>query len=190
MTHSLFTPIRDRLAEHVPKEANVAGRAQAAVAIVLTPATETELDLLFIKRAEMEGDPWSGQMAFPGGRREPHDVDLLETACRETEEETGINLRVATVLGVLDDLAPVTPTLPPVLVRPFVVGVSERPEIASSSEVALHLWTPLGDLPHREGETEITIRDSRLIMPAYLIGPHVVWGMTHRIIKHLLDLLA
>ena len=190
MTHSLLNSIRDRLSNRVPRQADAIGHAQAAVAIVLTPATPTGLDLLFIKRAEMEGDPWSGQMAFPGGRREPHDADLLQTALRETKEETGVDLPTESVLGVLDDLAPMTPSLPPVLVRPFVVGVLERPEVVYSSEVALHLWTPLGDLPDRESESAINIQGSRLIMPAYLIGRHVVWGMTHRIVKHLLDLVA
>jgi 8-oxo-dGTP pyrophosphatase MutT (NUDIX family) len=146
------------------------------------------LDILFIKRAEMEGDPWSGQMAFPGGRREPQDAGLLETARRETWEEIGVDLPAETMLGVLDDLAPMTPTLPPILVRPFVFGVVERPAVTLSTEVALHLWTPLGDLPSQAGEAEISIRDRHLVMPSYLIGPHVVWGMTQRIVKHLLDL--
>ena len=188
--NSLFASVRDRLSRRVPREADAVGRAQAAVAIVLVPVSETQLDLLFIRRAEMEGDPWSGQMAFPGGRREPSDADLLETARRETKEEIGLDLPVESALGVLDDLAPMTPSLPPILVRPFVFGVSARPEITPNSEVALHLWTPLGELPDRVGNTEITVRGTRIITPAYHVGPHVVWGMTHRIVKHLLDLVT
>lgn len=183
-----FDSLRTRLSSRTPRTADTTGRAQAAVAIVLAPAMTAGLDVLFIKRAEVAGDPWSGQMAFPGGRREVQDADLLETARRETHEETGISLASESVLGVLDDLAPTTPTLPPVLVRPFVFGVANRPNVFTSAEVSHHLWTPLGLLPSRAGRADIVIGETRRVMPAYLIGPHVVWGMTHRIIRGLLDL--
>ena len=65
---------------------------EAAVALILLPTSDGDLEALFIKRAEVEGDPWSGQMAFPGGRRDPVDDDLLATAARATLEETGIDL--------------------------------------------------------------------------------------------------
>ena len=70
---------------------------QAATALVLRPRTDDALELLFIKRAEWAGDPWSGQVAFPGGRHEPHDPDLLTTSVRETQEETGIDLAADTL---------------------------------------------------------------------------------------------
>lgn len=183
-----FDSLRVRLSSRTPRRADATGRAQAAVAIVLTPAATDGLEVLFIKRADVVGDPWSGQMAFPGGRREVQDADLLETARRETHEETGVSLAADAVLGVLDDLAPVTPTLPPVLVRPYVFGVARRPEVITSAEVSHYLWTPLGLLPSRAGSADIVIGESRRVMPAYLIGPHIVWGMTHRIVRDLLEL--
>ena len=77
----------------------------AAIAVTLRMG-EREPELLLIKRSEHEGDPWSGHVACPGGRREPGDADLAATAMRETLEETGIDLaRVGRVLGTLDDLA-------------------------------------------------------------------------------------
>ncbi len=188
MTGTTLAVVKGCLSNHTPRQADSTGRTEAAVAIVLAVAERTRLDLLFIKRAEIEGDPWSGQMAFPGGRREPRDRDLLETARRETWEEVGIHLKADTLLGVLDDLAPLTPTLPPILVRPFVFGLIERPGVTLSGEVAMHLWTPLDDLPRQRGEAEITIRGDRLTMPAFAVGPHVIWGMTHRIINSLLNL--
>jgi 8-oxo-dGTP pyrophosphatase MutT (NUDIX family) len=127
-------------------------------------------------------------MAFPGGRREEGDSNLADTARRETYEEIGVDLPHDTLLGVLDDLAPQTPTLPPVVVRPFVFGLPKRPRITMSSEVAGYVWTPLEELPRLVGETDIVIRGVPLTLPAYLIGPHVVWGMTHRIVKGLLEL--
>ncbi|MCA9639821.1 MAG: NUDIX domain-containing protein, partial [Myxococcales bacterium] len=63
----------------------------AAVAAVLRP-TDADTEVLLIRRAEHEGDPWSGHMAFPGGRHDPTDPDLLTTARRETLEEVGLDL--------------------------------------------------------------------------------------------------
>src|SRR3989442_10873051 len=81
------------------------------------------LEALFIRRAQRADDPWSGQVALPGGRRDAGDADLFATAVRETREETGIDLAGAERLGRLDDLYPRTPTLPPVVVRPFVFAL-------------------------------------------------------------------
>ena len=64
---------------------------EAAVAMILLQG-ESSFEMMFILRARKEGDPWSGQMALPGGHREPQDVTLAETAARETWEETGLDL--------------------------------------------------------------------------------------------------
>ena len=87
------------------------GHAQAAVSLVLR--TAAELEVLLIKRAESERDPWSGHMALPGGRREPGDPDLAGTAIRETAEETGVELEArGWRLGRLAEVSPTgnTPT--------------------------------------------------------------------------------
>src|SRR5690606_40974634 len=95
---------------------------EAGVALVLRP--REELELLLIKRAEYESDPWSGHIALPGGQREPHDPDLVATAFRETGEETGVPLsRTGGLLGALDELHPRNPRLPSIVIAPFVVGV-------------------------------------------------------------------
>jgi 8-oxo-dGTP pyrophosphatase MutT (NUDIX family) len=162
---------------------------EAAVALVLVPHARNGVELLLIKRAAAEGDPWSGQMALPGGRRDRGDVRLLETARRETHEETGIALTPGSLLGRLDDLHPLTATLPPVVVRPFVFGLPNRPEVKPNEEVALHLWTPLSDLKSGTGTEEVLVRGKTRRVPAYLIDGHVVWGMTWRIIKPIIDLV-
>src|SRR5438309_7665496 len=106
----------------------------AAVAVILHDGDEG-LEALFIHRAVRAGDTWSGQIAFPGGRRDPGDVDLLATAIRETGEEVGVDLSGAERLGVLDDLYPRTPVLPPVVVRPFVLALTSRPLFVVCAEV-------------------------------------------------------
>ena len=180
--------LHQRFSGHEPVRADLTGRIEAAVAIVLAPRVNRHLDILFIKRADVEGDPWSGQMALPGGRREDGDATLLSTARRETLEETGIALADSDVVGVLDDLAPMTPVLPPIVVRPFVFSLPEQPQITPSGEVALHLWTPLDELPQSTGRTDILLRGVQRSMPAFFVGPHIVWGMTHRILKSLFEL--
>lgn len=189
MTRITFDTIRRRLAARRPARPDPIGRDEAAVAVVLA-AADGGLELLLIERAERSGDPWSGQMALPGGRREPQDADLLGTARRETHEETGIALPRTALLGELDDLAPKTPMLPPIVVRPFVFGLERRTAVHPSPEVAGFIWVPLDALRGREQLATVLIRGRPQAVPAYRIERHVVWGMTHRIIKPFLELVA
>ena len=93
LTHPTIVKLRSSLGERRPLEADdEAGVRRAAVALIFHAGEEGSPELLFIKRAEYPGDPWSGQIAFPGGREERGDASLRETAIRETREETGIDL--------------------------------------------------------------------------------------------------
>jgi len=134
-----------RLAEHPGRTIELEGAMRyAAIALVLRPTDEGDSDLLMIKRAEVERDPWSGHVACPGGRMEPTDRDLEHTAIRETWEETGIDLsRDGRILGTLDDITPRTPTLPPIVIRPFVAVVRPDVTIVESPEVAEAFWVPM-----------------------------------------------
>src|SRR5262249_42208670 len=111
-----FERLRLRLGTREPLLLSEPRAIEAAVALALVPIHDGDLELLFIQRAELAGDPWSGQMALPGGRRDADDLDLLATAIREAREETGIELLRDYLLGQLDEFAPRTPTLPPVIV--------------------------------------------------------------------------
>lgn len=184
-----FGPIQRRLAGRSPRRIVEAEAAQAAVALILVPAKEGRLDLLLIKRSERVDDPWSGQMALPGGRRERADPDLLGTASRETQEETGIALPRSALLGELDDLHPRTKVLPSIIVRPFVFGLSERPAITQGHEVALHLWAPLRRFRGSGTPSKVSVRGETLEVPSYVVESHIVWGMTHRIVKSFIDLI-
>ena len=117
--------LRARLAVHRPVTDDDASLLWAAVAVVLVPSPDA---VLLIRRAERSGDPWSGHMALPGGRREDIDLDLIATAVRETWEEVGLTLTHADLLGSLDDVVPRTPVLPPIAVRPYVFSLPERPD--------------------------------------------------------------
>jgi 8-oxo-dGTP pyrophosphatase MutT (NUDIX family) len=182
--------VRQSLAAHAPREIDAPEARPAAVAVVLIE--RAGLEALFIKRAVRTGDPWSGQVAFPGGRYEATDLDLRATAIREAREETGVDLSGAEPLGVLDDLYPRTPTLPPVRVRPYVFGLDGPPRLSSSDEVERAFWVPLGRLaePGVRREINLFLRGEDRVFPAYDLGDEVIWGMTERILTPFLGLIG
>jgi 8-oxo-dGTP pyrophosphatase MutT (NUDIX family) len=179
--------ILDAVRAHVPRVAERDGTFfEAAVALILRETVHNEIELLFIKRAEREGDPWSGQVALPGGRRDPSDGTLVDTAVRETREEVGLDLlRDGAIAGALDELRPRTIVLPPVIVRPFVATLSRDVPIIVSDEVDRYFWAPLNIIlaVSSARETEIVVRGERSMRPAIHFGEHVVWGMTERILR-------
>lgn len=182
--------IRDRLNARAPATVSTAGHIEAAVALILAPDPHGRLMIPFIKRADRADDPWSGQMALPGGRRERVDRSLEVTAKRETFEETGIDLAEASRIGVLDDLSPQSPHLPPIVVRPFVFGLSTQPTLVLSEEVADFVWVAFEGLRERRTMEEILLRGHTIVTPAYRIGGEVVWGMTERILTPFLEALG
>lgn len=166
---------------------------RAAVLAIFRIAEDEELELLFIKRAEYEGDPWSGHIAFPGGRHEPDDATLEDTAVRETIEELGVDVRAhGRILGTLDDLHPRTAVLPPILVRPYVAVLDADVRLDPSSEVALAFWVPVRALldPATAVEATVVVRGVERVVPSYRHGDHTIWGMTERVLRQLLGLLA
>ena len=187
MSRITFETLRERLRERPPRRIADPAAAEAAVALILTPRAE-DLQALFIRRAEMPGDPWSGQMALPGGRRDPADPDLRATALRETQEETGITLTGGTELGVLDDFAPRAQALPRIVVRPYVFGLTEQPPVTLSAEAAYHVWIPMSELRRGYSSAEVDARGTRMVMPAFVVGPHVIWGLTERILAPFIEL--
>ncbi len=193
LSHPAIAKLRSSLRSRRPVAAEEEpGVRKAAVALIFRAGADGSPELLFIKRAEYPGDPWSGQIAFPGGREEAGDASLQETAARETHEETGIDLgREALVIGVLDDLRPRTVRLPAVVVRPFVAVLERSEPLELSPEVALAFWIPFGTLAHKEAWREDTVfaRGVQINARVFRHEDHVIWGMTERILAQLLDLL-
>jgi 8-oxo-dGTP pyrophosphatase MutT (NUDIX family) len=163
---------------------------QAAVSLIVRG--REELDVLLIKRAKRQGDPWSGHMALPGGRRSPEDASLLETAVRETLEETGVDLNRSGVhLGRLGGLAPQSVHLPRLSIAPFVFGVPhDTPAHVASPEVDAVHWVPLTLLASATVRGTIELRlGTGLVQkfPSLDVAGEVVWGLTYRILTDFLD---
>jgi 8-oxo-dGTP pyrophosphatase MutT (NUDIX family) len=193
LTHPRIAALEAALASRPPLRApDVAGQARAAVALLLR-VHEGRLELMLIRRAEREGDPWSGHMALPGGRAQAEDADMAATAARETREEVGIDVSEGTLLGALDDLAPRSARLPSIAVSPFVFHVPADAETRLNHEVQLALWIPVDELLHPDAVTQYLhdLADGNtLAFPAFDARGYVVWGMTHRILTGFLEMYA
>jgi 8-oxo-dGTP pyrophosphatase MutT (NUDIX family) len=165
------------------------GARQAAVAVVLAEAAEPALVL--IRRKVRAGDPWSGQMAFPGGFQAHGSEPLEDTARRETLEETGLDLgALGRLRGTLDDVSPRTAFLPALVVRPHLFTVATASALSAGDEADAALWIPVGELFETAHQTlfSLPLPDGIRSFPAIAVGEHVIWGMTERILRQVADL--
>ena len=183
--HPTLDDIRLALAKP-PAELNQPESKLAAVAAVITHGRE----LLFIKRSDFPGDPWSGHISFPGGRVEPSDQSALYAAQRESMEELSLDLTGAEDLGRLDDL-PTIPGLPPMVIRPFVFALPEMPPLRPNGEVAGTHMLSLDFLLSNEGRRSFKLahRGNDYEMPCVEFQGQRLWGLTLLFVDDLLDRL-
>ncbi|HSU16265.1 CoA pyrophosphatase [Longimicrobium sp.] len=194
MTDPRIQALEAALASHPPFRAPPdAASSRAAVALLLRVAGGG-LELLLIRRAEREGDPWSGHMALPGGRHQAGDADMRATAARETLEEVAIDVAGGgRLLGELDELAPRSARIPSIVVSPFVFHVPSGAQAHPNHEVQEAVWVAVDELLHPGAATEYLhelAEGSTLAFPAFDARGYVVWGMTHRILTGFLELYA
>lgn len=157
---------------------------QAAVSLILMDSLQG-VKILFIERAKRRQDPWSGQMAFPGGKRDLSDVNVQATAQRETLEEIGVDLSLHRYVGQIDDLA-APPSSPAygLVVSCYVFVLVGDVKIKSNVEVQDTIWMPISELTaeanflpnykpkNYEGEFPgICVSSGDL---------RVIWGLTYR----------
>jgi 8-oxo-dGTP pyrophosphatase MutT (NUDIX family) len=188
--------LRQAMTRMKPRKVPLAGWfSHAAVAAVVREAP-SGAELLFIRRAEHPADPWSGHMAFPGGRVDRGDSDVLATAMRETREEIALDLGAAPLLGKLSQV----PTrahgkLRPMVISPFVFELNQTPALTLSDEVQEVIWVPVDYFRDRKNRT--TMSWKRLKLPCYRLEPHsgrtssgrVIWGLTLQMLDELLAAL-
>lgn len=171
-----------QLVARTPHQVSDGARREAAVALIMHPDPDR---LLLVRRVTRESDPWSGQLALPGGRREPADDDLLSTAMRETVEEVGIALTRDEMAATLDDLAPSIPMLPPMLVRPFAFRPARESSIVLSGELDHAEWITFEQLlrPGTRQSRDLQVRGSTMRVVGYDLPAGFLWGMTERILS-------
>jgi 8-oxo-dGTP pyrophosphatase MutT (NUDIX family) len=171
--------IRKALSRHEPKvTVFTAHPDRAAVALVLA-GYPGDTQICFIRRSTRTDDPWSGQMAFPGGRVSPEDLSAEAVAERETWEELGLRLESAQRLGALSELpvhragAPTSTVLSSFV---YHVGPDAAPLAANQEEVAEAYWAPLSDLWDEKNA------DHFGAYPAIRFHGHFIWGLTLRVL--------
>lgn len=166
----------------------------ACVAIILRGKSFESLEVGFIQRAIQPNDKWSGQIAFPGGRREPQDTDDISVAQRETWEEIGVQLLRDEFIGRIDDIqGRKAGLLLPFYIRPIVFHI-EREFVLNlqPSEVSDFFWVPLATLLNPQ--SQITYKLQRELIAVELPGINLdrdvpLWGLTYMMIQDLLKRL-
>ena len=160
---------------------------RAAVAVILN-ALEEEFALLLVRRTIRQRDPWSGQIAFPGGHMTSQDSTLLDTAIRETREEVGISLLNHELLGRINDAHSRRREL---VVTPFVASLRWRRAIVlQREEVAEATWVPINNLQKSPSIRRcIKTSEGELEADGIPYGDQIIWGLTLRIINDLLSRL-
>lgn len=160
----------------------------AAVAVVVSRG-ECGDEILLLRRATVDGDPWSGHIALPGGRAEPTDTSLEATARRETLEETGIDLRGSTRTAELAPVAPQSPGAPAINIAPFVFRYNGPRTITMSDEIVEAWWIPASELARADAWTdaEVTLGNgSHMRVRGFSYHGFVLWGLTARILEQFL----
>lgn len=165
----------------------------ASVALIFAGG-DRDLQLCFIKRAERAGDPWSGHMAFPGGRAAVSDPSPQAVAERETTEEVGINLAEGSLLGRLPSLPVLRLGLDTgMMLYPFAYHLQETPEgLTLSDEVAEAYWIPVAYLwdPVNADRVEWKVEGATLKYPAIRYKQSRIWGLTYRILQEFSELIG
>ena len=189
----LTQQLHRRLQGFVKQDAGFEPRSgRAAVAIMVREGQEAT-ELLMIRRATREGDPWSGHMGFPGGRRDPEDPSNFSCALRETQEELGVDLsRWGAPLGELSDVnTGWRKDRPEMLVTPFIFSVSALPELTPNDEVDDVVWVPLHflmDEGNRE-PLEWEWKGQKMETDSYLYDCYRIWGLSLMMIDEMMGLL-
>lgn len=174
--------------ELIRNSAGIGNARRSAVLILLFPDENQALSTAFIKRMEYEG-VHSGQVAFPGGKYEEEDKDLIATALREANEEAGIRPDTVRVFGTLSDLfVPpsnfiISPVLACSLNKP--VFTPDRTEVAEIFTLPLSHFTDHSNIVERDFHPR---SGNPVRVPGYQAGDYFIWGATAMILSELIAL--
>ena len=161
---------------------------RAAVALVFSPLQD-RLVLTMIRRSKHPQDPWSGHMAFPGGRRDPEDVSELHTAIRETREEVGVVLSEEDCLGPLSPMrVPYTVSGTTMVIYPYVFLHRQKLHCQPNEEVDGVFHFPLHSLESGEGrgDFEFPFQGKEMTLDCIELQGCRIWGLSLRMLDELL----
>ena len=182
--------ISSAVRNYTPRLVSSDARRRAAVALLLREQRRGP-EVLFIERARRMGDPWSGQMAFPGGGVDAADPSPRRAAERETREELGIRLDPTQFLGRIDDLEG-RPR--PIVVSCFVYHLNLPITLNPNAEVEQAFWVPVSVLLDRSRTVAFEHPDdSRQLYPGIQVGTHrrhTLLGLTHRFLSNFFQVLG
>jgi 8-oxo-dGTP pyrophosphatase MutT (NUDIX family) len=179
----------DSLSERLTGEepARLVPKASASVAVIFRDTRAAE-EVLLIKRAERDSDPWSGQVAFPGGMVNASDRSFEETARRETAEEVGVDLssKAAAFLGYMREVKARTRD---VVVVPSVFTLAGPSTLTLNREVASCEWVPLRSLAKEGARSKYLLRRNgvEIAFPSLVHRRLVIWGLTERILSSIIQ---
>jgi 8-oxo-dGTP pyrophosphatase MutT (NUDIX family) len=189
----LLQLIESQLAAYNPERSRLRRLMKRSAVALILQVRAGELHILMIKRAEREGDPWSGHMAFPGGRMDPKDPHGYAVAVRETEEEIGLVLGPGDqCIGRLSDInARPHKGLLGMAVSPFVFRLDRDVEFTPNYEVAEVVWVPLEFLMDTDNREEMVwdYKGIKMPMPCYFFGERRIWGLSLMMLDELMDLV-
>ncbi|SDV03526.1 CoA pyrophosphatase [Pseudomonas mucidolens] len=175
-----------RVSNHTPRTLETDSRfPEAAVLVPITRSDEPEL-ILTLRASGLSTH--GGEVAFPGGRRDPEDPDLVFTALREAEEEIGLPPGLVEVIGPLSPLI----SLHGIRVTPYVGVVPDYVEyLANDAEIAAVFNVPLEFFRQdpREHTHRIDYQGRSWYVPSYRFGEYKIWGLTAIMIVELINLL-
>ncbi|ROR98803.1 8-oxo-dGTP pyrophosphatase MutT (NUDIX family) [Sinobacterium caligoides] len=184
--------LREKLRDFTPRLDELRHQQRRSAVTLSLRDNGGELEVLMMERAQREGDPWSGQMSFPGGRMDPGDRHSYDAAVRECWEEVGIDLRSkAVTLGRLSDVHTHVKSGPAAMsVSSYVFFLPETPAIVANYEVADTIWLPLSYLAETKNRTTMSWwrGDSELILPCYYYREKQVWGLSLLLLDELVAL--
>jgi 8-oxo-dGTP pyrophosphatase MutT (NUDIX family) len=165
---------------------------RSAVALILRESS-VGLEALMIKRADREGDPWSGHMAFPGGRADRSDRNNLHTARRETWEEIGLDTdRHTTYLGRLSDIVSRPHSgRKPMVITPYLFTIEDIPQLNINHEVAEVIWVPLMFLADSDNREKMKWQAKKITLnlPCYFYQERRIWGLSLLMLDELVSLI-
>lgn len=168
---------------------------QCAVTLILRESPWLSgIEVLMIKRAQRKGDPWSGQMGFPGGKRDADDTSNWEAAKRELFEEIGVDAEQSTRQVVcLSDMKSISNVAHrSMAITPYILQATEDFELCPNEEVADTIWVPLSFIENEYNRQTMnwTRRGVRVELPCYYFQGQHIWGMSLVMLDEMLHALS